>query len=249
MAATGAAARPRMMAADDRETPAMDDPDRLREQARQASRAAAPARPAAGDLERARRTALRVLDGQLARLPASVRGRLACRRGCDLCCHLRVAVTPVEVLALAAWLRGQLDEAALAALRERLAAGAAALRALPAERLLATNLACPLLAADGACSAYPARPFNCRAYHSLDYAACLASFERPGDASLGHPQSVAMARIHAGVQQGLREAGRDAGTDTGHYELVTALGEALDDPDVATRFAAGEVAFRRALRL
>lgn len=227
----------------------MDDAERLREQARQATRATAPPRPLPADLERARRGALRVLDGQLARLPASVRAQPACRRGCALCCHLRVAVTAVEVLALADYIRSQLDAPGLAALREQVAERAAHLHALPADRLLATNLPCPLLAADGACSMYAARPFNCRAYHSLDYAACLASFQRPEDASLGHPRSVALARVHAGVQQGLREAGQAAGTDTGHYELVTALAEALDDPGVAARFAAGETAFLTALRL
>ncbi|MBX3724541.1 MAG: YkgJ family cysteine cluster protein [Xanthomonadales bacterium] len=227
----------------------MDETEKLREQARQATRAMAPARPAAGDLERARRGALRVLDGQLARLPSAVRGQLACRRGCALCCHLRVAVTAVEVLALAAYIRSQLDEAGFVALRERIADSAAQLHALPTGRLFATNLPCPLLAADGACSMYAARPFNCRAYHSLDYAACLASFQQPEDATLGHPRSVAVARVHAGVQQGLREAGETAGTDTDHYELVTALAEALGDPGVDARFAAGETAFRTALRL
>lgn len=227
----------------------MDEIERLQTQARLAARAAAPVRPAAADLERARRGALRVLDGQLARLPATVRSQPACRRGCALCCHLRVAATAPEVFALASYIRFELDGPALAALLSRIEDSATQLRALPRAQLTATNLPCPLLDGAGACSMYAARPLNCRAYHSLDYAACLASFQRPDDPSLGHPQSVAIARVHAGVQQGLREAGEAAGTDTREYELVTALAEALSDQDAAARFAAGRQAFAKAIVL
>lgn len=227
----------------------MDDIENLRSQARLAARATAPGQPSAADLERARRGVLRVLDGQLARLPASVRGQLACRRGCSLCCHLRVAATAPEVLALASFVCSALDGPALADLRSRIAASATRLRALPREHLFATNLPCPLLDDAGACGMYAARPLNCRAYHSLDYAACLASFQQPDDPTLGHPQSAAIARVHAGVQQGLREVGEAAGTDTRQYELVTALDEALSDEDAAARFAAGRPAFVTAIIL
>jgi hypothetical protein len=120
---------------------------------------------------------------------------------------------------------------------------------LPRDRLLAVNIPCPMLQPDGACGIYPARPLNCRAYHSLDVTACRASFENPGDPSLTHPQSGWVAAINGGAQEGLRDGLRAIGADTTQYEFVTALAEAFDDPDCGRRHDAGEAVFRRALRL
>ena len=223
----------------------MQDERALRDQARQAVREAGgdPARP---DLERLQRHARRTLDGQLARIrPAHA--PMACARGCALCCHLRGMAPPAEVFALARYMRRELGPRGLEEAGQRIAGTAARLRALPPGSLLATNVPCPLLV-DDACSMYPARPFNCRAYHSLDYAACLESFNDPGNATLTHPQSALVARINEGVQQGLHDAVRASGLDTRQYELVTALDEALSDPDAEARFLRGEPAFRTALR-
>lgn len=218
----------------------------LREQARQAVRSAAVPRPDAAELERLQRHARRTLEEQLARV-RRLHATPACARGCAMCCHLRVASTPAEVFGLARYIRRQLAPAALDDLVTRIAGTAARLHALPRERLLATNVPCPLLA-DGACSMYAARPFNCRAYHSLDVDACTASFNDPDDAGLKHPQSAMVARINEGVQQGLGEMLGQAGLDRSQYELVTALDEALSDHDAEARFLRGETAFRRALR-
>lgn len=218
----------------------------LRERARQAVRSAdAPAADAAG-MERLQRHARRTLDEQLARVRRQ-HAAPACARGCAMCCHLRVMATPAEVFGLARYIRRQLAPAALEDLAGQVSATAARLHAIPRERLLATNVPCPLLV-DGACSMYAARPFNCRAYHSLDVDACTASFNNPGDAGLTHPQSAMVARINEGVQQGLADVLGQAGLDRSQYELVTALDEALSDPGAETRFLLGEAAFRSALR-
>ena len=164
-----------------------------------------------------------------------------------MCCHLRVMATPAEVFGLARYIRRQLATTALQDLTRRIADTATHLHAIPRERLLATNVACPLLV-DGACSMYAARPFNCRAYHSLDVDACTASFNNPDDASLTHPQSAIVARINEGVQQGLADELGKAGLDRSQYELVTALDEALSDPGAEARFLRGEAASRGALR-
>ena len=218
----------------------------LREQARQAVRSAdAPAADAPG-LERLQRHARRTLDEQLARI-RRLHAAPACARGCAMCCHLRVMATPAEVFGLARYIRRQLAAGALQELARQVSGTAIRLRGIPRERLLATNVPCPLLV-DGACSMYAARPFNCRAYHSLDVDACTASFNNPGDASLTHPQSAMVARVNEGVQQGLADVLGQAGLDRSQYELVTALDEALSDPAAEARFLHGEPAFRSALR-
>lgn len=224
----------------------MQDERALRDQARQAVRTAAGGGAAAPDLARLQRQARRTLEQQLAGIRRA-HAPLACGRGCALCCHLRVMATPAEVFGLVDYMRREPGPDGLAGVARRIAGTAARLRALPPERLLATNVPCPLLVED-ACSMYPARPFNCRAYHSLDYGACLDSFRNPDDATRTHPQSALVARVNEGVQQGLHDVMRASGLDTRQYELVTALDEALSDPAAEARFLRGEPAFRTALR-
>lgn len=199
---------------------------------------------ARGGPERGRRQLLRLLDTELARVPAADRAPVACRAGCDLCCHLRVMATPAEVFGLLDYLRETLDEAAFAAFRERVRETDARLAGLDKKQVLATNLPCPVLV-DGRCSGYAARPLNCRSYHSLDLGACQASFDDPANPALDHPQYAAVARVHEGAQAGYIAGLADAGYDDGQYELVTALAEALDDPAARQRFDQRGRPFRR----
>lgn len=197
--------------------------------------------------DRARRLALRLLDEELARLPPRPHAP-ACAAGCAMCCHLRVAATPVEVFGLLDYLVKSQSAAGWQAMRGRIAATARDVHALAPRALLVTNLPCPVLE-EGRCAGYAGRPLNCRAYHSLDVAACERSFARPDDLSLGHPQDAAVARVNEGLQRGFIDAQAGAGLDAAQYELATALEEAIDDPGARQRFANGERAFLRALRL
>lgn len=224
----------------------MSSEQALRDAARRAVHAAAPAAAVRDDADTFRRKTLKVLDAQLVSVPRSSHASVACAKGCDLCCHLRVMATPVEVLGLVDYIQRTLAAAAFATLKARIAETASRLHALPPDQVLRTNLPCPLLV-DGACSMYPARPLNCRAYHSLDLRACQASFAHPKDLSLTHPQSALIARVNEGVQQGFVDVLHGMAVDTRQYELVTALDEAFADPEARTRFARGEPVFLRAL--
>jgi Fe-S-cluster containining protein len=201
------------------------------------------------DAEGARRKAQSRLEIELKPVARESAYAPACARGCAMCCHLRVAAMPVEVLGVAQYLRRQLGADALAARLDRIRDTARQVSALPRERLLSVNIPCPLLEADGACGIYPARPLNCRAYHSLDVGACRDAFENPGNLTATHPQSGWISAINGGVQEGLRDGLRAMGADTTQYELVTALAEAFDDPHCADRHDAGEPVFRSAIRL
>ncbi|AKS42682.1 YkgJ family cysteine cluster protein [Wenzhouxiangella marina] len=194
--------------------------------------------------ERSLRQVQRLIEQELKRLPADERGPLACRAGCDFCCHLRVMATAVEVFALLDYQSRQLDAEAFDAFAERIRAADRALRELPMDRVLTTNLPCPALI-DGQCSGYPARPLNCRSYHSISREDCQASFEHPEDLELGHPQLRGIASVHEGAQGGFLRAFEQAGQDARQYELVTALAEALDDPECRQRLARGEPVFQR----
>jgi Fe-S-cluster containining protein len=188
----------------------------------------------------------RLIDTETRRLPHADRASLACRAGCDFCCHLRVMATAIEVFALLDYLTRTLSGEDFAALAERIRETDRRLRALEPDQVLKTNIPCPVLI-DGRCSGYAARPLNCRSYHSLSREACETSFANPEDLSLGHPQLTALATIHEGAQSGLLTAFQRAGRDQRQYELVTAMAEALDDPGCRQRFDRGEPAFRQPL--
>lgn len=219
------------------------DPAERRAQAREAGHAATRAGLVEGP-EAARRRALRILDEQLRRIPAADRAPVACAAGCVFCCHLRVMATPAEVFGLLDYLRQSLDADAFAAFEARVAAAAERIAGLDREQLLATNLACPVLV-DGRCAGYPARPFNCRAYHSLDRSACERSFAEPSDPTLGHPQYTQVTRANEGLQSGFIAGLGEAGYDNRQVELVGALAEALADPEARRRFLARGPAFLR----
>ena len=59
----------------------------------------------------------------------------------------------------------------------RLESNVARTRELGEEARKRTNVACALLGEDGACTAYEARPGQCRRYHSTDLAPCKAFHE------------------------------------------------------------------------
>jgi hypothetical protein len=89
------------------------------------------------------------VDGFFARVQARHGDEMACRAGCDACCHAHLSVTAVE----AAEIRDALL-ALSAETRDRLATRAAA---DPQDR-------CPALELDGRCAVYEVRPLVCRSH-------------------------------------------------------------------------------------
>lgn len=192
------------------------------------------------------RQAQRLVESETRRLPAADRGPVACKAGCDFCCHLRVMATAPEVFALLDFLLENLDEQAFAAFERRLLETDRRLRGLSADQILRSNIPCPALV-NGVCSGYAARPLNCRSYHSTSRAACEDSFKHPEDLDRGHPQIKVLADLHRGAQAGYLGALEHAGYDARQYELVTALAEALEDPETRERLEAGETVFENPL--
>ncbi|HUP29275.1 MAG TPA: YkgJ family cysteine cluster protein [Usitatibacter sp.] len=174
---------------------------------------------------------------------------VACKRGCGYCCHMQVEILPPEGFALAAWLRRSFDAARLAAVIERLRANAARTRELGLEGRKRANLPCALLGDDGACSAYEARPAQCRRFHSTNLATCLGSHAAPDDDSIespAHPLVSHNAQVIVTVaQHGMRDAGLDATPLDMNYALL----EALENPSAQRRWRDGKKAFVNASRL
>jgi len=160
---------------------------------------------------------------------------IACRAGCGHCCHISVAASPPEVLRLAQHIRDRFASAERTALLARLREASA----LSKDERLAVRLSCPMLK-DERCSVYEARPLNCRGLESMDAEACRrASF---GEKVLPPVYAMRWA-IFNFVETGLLAGMVDAGRALEPLDLFSALLAALEEPDAARRWLAGEPIF------
>lgn len=123
---------------------------------------------AAALAERAMAATSRLTESLLLR--ATTRA-VACRSGCDHCCHQSVGVTPPEALAIVAHLKQSLSPEALAGFAARLTERVERTRGLSADERFSPELPC-LFLRDGSCSIYVVRPLVCRGMNSLDAAEC-----------------------------------------------------------------------------
>jgi len=98
---------------------------------------------------------------------------LACKMGCHYCCCYEVVLTPAEALLLGHHVKETYSEGAMAALMKkidrnlRLRDG----RGVEERAKVLHDTPCIFLAG-GKCAVYDARPFVCRALHSLDGGQC-----------------------------------------------------------------------------
>ncbi len=179
-------------------------------------------------------------------IETTVRGHavaIACTRGCDYCCHLRLTVQPHEAFALAAWMRRNFSAARVTEVIVRLRANAAATVAMGVEARKRTNMRCALLGDDGACTAYEARPAQCRRYHSMRLATCKSFYDNPADESLESPMHQAVAHNAAVLITQAQHAVRAAGLEAENEDMNLALLDALDNPKALRRWRDGKKPF------
>jgi Fe-S-cluster containining protein len=181
-------------------------------------------------------------------IDASVSGHnvaVACTRGCSYCCHLRLAVQPHEAFALAGWLRRNFDAQRLAGVIERVRANARATDAMGVEARKRTNMACALLDEDGSCTAYEARPAQCRRYHSTRVETCRSFYETPADETIESPLHPVVAHNAAVLITQAQHAVRAAGLDAENEDMNYALLDALENPKAWRRWRDGKQPFVR----
>ncbi len=184
------------------------------------------------------------LDEVLAASIAAHGVALACAPGCAMCCSLRVEVMPVEAFRLATWLQARLGVARLDEVLGRLrhnVAVTSALGGIAARK--GTNLPCALLDDAGRCSAYEARPAQCRRCHSTRLEVCESMHANPADDTLESPMDPVVAHNAAVVVAQNRNALREAGLDAGPVDLNHALLAALGNPKAWRRWRDGKKAF------
>src|SRR5689334_10515066 len=163
---------------------------------------------------------------------------IACRAGCNFCCHLRVMVFPHEAIALFRHLGSGMPKEQAQAVRKRVLENAAHIAALAREGRTATNVACAFLV-DGKCSAYEARPSTCSGYHSLSREKCEASFNNGGDLPEGIPVLSALGYVATALDEGMEQGLNAAKLDATRVELNTAVAALIRNPALIQRWRSG----------
>ena len=184
----------------------------------------------------------RRVDEVLATTIEGHRVPIACSRGCSYCCSLRVQVQPYEAFTLAAWLKRNFSPERVAGVVARLKANVARTRELGEDKRKRTNIACALLGEDGACTAYEARPAQCRRYHSTDVDPCRTFHETHDDTIEAAMHQAVAHNADVIITQG-RHAVRAAGLDDASVDMNLALLEALDNPKAWRRWRDGKKPF------
>ena len=184
-------------------------------------------------------------DRAYASAPADARAAVACRAGCDACCHVPVGVQAHEVLIVAQYIQTHFSPTELDAVIVRAAAHHAKVVGKNNREQAALKSPCVLLQA-GSCSVYDGRPEACRSHHSPNAAACGLNldFERE-EIDVFIPK--VRGRMFA-VMLGIDQAVAEAGFDGQAYDLGSALHEALTDSRCAIRWTQRQRAFSDACR-
>lgn len=175
--------------------------------------------------------------------------RIACRAGCNFCCHLRVMVYPHEAIALFRYLRSKMPKDTGDVVRKRIADNAALIAKLNRENRMPPNSPCAFLV-DGVCSAYEVRPGTCSGYHSLSRERCEEAFEARESSQTAGAMDAGAASDTVPVLQGLRfvAVSLDEGLDEGlaavglsarRIELHTALAALIRNPSLIERWRGG----------
>jgi len=164
---------------------------------------------------------------------------LACQEGCDWCCSLDVGTTVPEVIRIAGHLRQHFSEEELVGLQARLAKREAHWRERQSTRRGEPAQPCALLV-NHRCSVYPVRPLTCRGSNSTNPKKCEQFLTQPKTAI---PIYAPQHRLSAFVLDGMRAGMGEAGLKGDLLELTTALRIALELPDAAERWLAGEPVF------
>ncbi len=154
---------------------------------------------------------------------------LACRAGCDACCHLYVMVPPGVAEAIARHLVAHLAPPAIAALKTELQKAVDAAQGLPDPSKL--HYRCPLLGIDGLCTVYEVRPLTCRAFTSKSAAACRSLVFDPRSPVASIPQNPSSFAVYVEATKALEGAARTRGLPSRQRSLPAALLEVLSGLD------------------
>ena len=161
---------------------------------------------------------------------------VACRAGCAWCCFKSIAVSPAEVLRIAAHLRATCSPDELAAVRERIADLDDQTRTMSSIQRTHARLPCALLA-DQRCTIHAVRPLTCAGWNAVDVNECKADWLDP-ESSEEITANVVQIEAFQAMRLGMDLGSEELGLESDTLELTTALRIALDAEDAAERWRA-----------
>lgn len=149
-----------------------------------------------------------------------------CGKGCEWCCHQAVFANSYEMHYLSAHIKTNFAEEDINLTMQKSVEKRSKTSTLNDDEVLKFKSPCPLLA-DGACSAYPARPMACRIYLSTSLPSCLKFFNDPDDEN-GFPELMDFP-LRAGrmMNEGFSAALKEAGIATTEFRMEDGLSIAL----------------------
>lgn len=190
-------------------------------------------------------SARKEFDRAFASAPDAAKQSVACRSGCDACCHVPVGVQAHEVLIAAQYVQTHFSPADLDEVIARAANHRSAFAGRSNAERTALRTPCVLLR-DGACSIYEARPEACRSHHSHNAAACRTNLES-GREDIDVYIAGVRGRMFA-VMLAIDQAAAEAGFDGQAYDFGSALHEALTNSLCAVRWVQRQPAFSDSCR-
>ena len=177
-----------------------------------------------------------IAEMEVARLRKDPEGRVACKAGCDHCCHRVVVVGVTELIQIAQRLIEKSNPAQRHALQERCRQYAVASEPFRAGQQAFARAACPFLLGH-MCSIYDVRPIGCRGWNSYSVQACELRRRYPEapPAPLDARQNNAAHFALTGHIKALH----DVDLDSHFYDLGLALPEILNKPELIDEYLAG----------
>jgi hypothetical protein len=179
-------------------------------------------------------------DRAYASAPVAAKETVACRAGCDACCHVPVGLLAHEVLIAAQYVQTHYSPADLEALIARAAEHRAAFAGKSNGERMLLRTPCVLLR-EGSCSIYEARPEACRSHHSNNAVACRTNLDS-GREDIDVYVTGVRGRMFA-VMLAIDQAVAEAGFDGRAYDFGSALHEALTNSLCAVRWLQRQPAF------
>lgn len=182
--------------------------------------------------------AVAVGESFMSRSPVSP-DAMACKQGCDHCCHRPVGTTGPSVLRIVSSLRASLNPAEFAEVLARVVSLDDKTHGrgwTPTQR---PPLPCAFLVA-GACRIYAVRPLVCRAWNSADSDDCRRALTQ---SSTKMRFDLYQRTTFAAVEEGIRGALRTHGLDSSDLELTAAVRVAMTTPNASEQWLGGKPIF------
>ena len=198
-----------------------------------------------GDLLSVLASAFKDFDRAFASAPLAARETVACREGCDACCHELVGVQAHEVLIAAHYVQTHFTPTELDAVIGRTAAHRAAFEGRSNPERAALKRPCVLLR-EGNCSIYSARPEVCRSHHSHNAESCRTNLDLGCEEIDVYVPGV-RGRMYA-IMLAIDQAVEEAGFEGQAYDFGSALHEALTNSLCLVRWLQRQSAFPESCR-